>query len=204
MLFYLERLLRPPIVWWFKQLKNINYQWLPSPVMTSIVLYISLFLLKDFGLMGGLSSVILLWNFYHHPWYETKFTYFTKPINNYRWVIPFILVVGSYLIPNLPFKHAYKSLTETEITFLLTTTPIIEELIFRHYIYISLQNYTGKVVGTLTTSALFTLIHYPETWMQALVYFSMGLLYTYIYETSHRDIRVPILTHMIYNTLAIM
>jgi membrane protease YdiL (CAAX protease family) len=74
--------------------------------------------------------------------------------------------------------------------------PIVEEVIFRGYIYPTFKGWSGMVASALATSLLFAAVHMTATALPLL--FVLALLLTLAYEWSG-SILVPITMHMAFN-----
>jgi uncharacterized protein len=88
--------------------------------------------------------------------------------------------------------------------------PIVEEILFRGFIYRALRFYKFKYIALLVSSFLFGVLHVYESILTAryedlwfiLVYMAIGLFMSVIYEKSG-DILAPIALHMVYNAIAV-
>ena len=80
-------------------------------------------------------------------------------------------------------------------------TPLVEELIFRYFIFGFLNRHIKRAaVSILITAALFGIYHLHP--VQALYGFLMGLLITYSYYR-HRYLSVPFMVHLAANAVAL-
>nr|WP_242586670.1 type II CAAX endopeptidase family protein [Enterococcus sp. DIV0869a] len=82
------------------------------------------------------------------------------------------------------------------------TTPISEEYIFRAGIQ-SLFPRKYQTLGLLVSAIIFGLSHTPTTIGSAVIYIGMGLSFGWLYKKTNR-IEMPIIAHMLWNTLGIM
>ena len=80
-------------------------------------------------------------------------------------------------------------------------TPLVEEIIFRYFIFNFLNRRIKKAAVTVViTAALFGIYHIHP--VQALYGFLMGLIITYSYYR-HRVLSVPFIVHMAANAVAL-
>lgn len=80
-------------------------------------------------------------------------------------------------------------------------TPLVEEIIFRYFIFNFLNRRIKKAAVTIViTAALFGIYHIHP--VQALYGFLMGLIITYSYYR-HRVLSVPFIVHMAANAVAL-
>lgn len=95
-------------------------------------------------------------------------------------------------------------LAQQNIWFLLLPAilgPIIEELVFRKVIFGSLRNRMGIHASAVVAALIFAVAHMDLT--HTLIYFVMGLVFTFLYVKTNRII-VPIIAHMSMNTMAVV
>lgn len=79
--------------------------------------------------------------------------------------------------------------------------PVIEELLYRGYLYGSIKRFSHPVFAAILSSALFTVIHMN---LLALVpLFVLSLILTWLYEFT-KCLWVPILVHAFFNTFNIL
>ena len=81
---------------------------------------------------------------------------------------------------------------------IIVIAPIVEELVFRGYVYIVLKSKSNKNVARIVTSIIFSLLHFNVAVSVPLFVFSMCL--TKAYEDSS-DIREPIVMHSLFNAV---
>jgi membrane protease YdiL (CAAX protease family) len=76
---------------------------------------------------------------------------------------------------------------------------IFEELFFRLFIFSSLLFFSGsKTITVLTTSVLFSFLHFPQNSLEILSYFLGGIMYGYAF-VKFQSIWVPIAIHFFWN-----
>ncbi|HLS24234.1 MAG TPA: type II CAAX endopeptidase family protein [Pseudogracilibacillus sp.] len=95
-------------------------------------------------------------------------------------------------------------LLEKNIIFLLLPAilgPIIEELVFRKVIFGALRKRMNLHLATVIGALIFALAHFD--FAHTLIYFVMGLVFTFLYVKTKRII-VPILAHMGINSLVVV
>lgn len=95
-------------------------------------------------------------------------------------------------------------LLEKNIIFLLLPAilgPIIEELVFRKVIFGALRKRMNLHLATVIGALIFALAHFD--FVHTLIYFVMGLVFTFLYVKTKRII-VPILAHMGINSLVVV
>lgn len=80
--------------------------------------------------------------------------------------------------------------------------PILEELLFRKYLYTCISKKIGKIPGIIFSALLFGICH--RNILQAMYGFLMALLFLYIYDRYYSHISAPILTHMSANTISVL
>ena len=87
------------------------------------------------------------------------------------------------------------------IVLYVIATPMLEEIIFRYFIFNFLQRHIKKAAVTiLLTAALFGVYHLNP--VQMLYGFLMGLIITYGYY-KHRVLTIPFLVHATANAVAL-
>ncbi|WP_408068419.1 CPBP family intramembrane glutamic endopeptidase [Virgibacillus halodenitrificans] len=86
------------------------------------------------------------------------------------------------------------------IVFPLLISPIIEELVFRKWIPNAFQESIGRKGSILFSNILFAFFHFD---LYFLPYLFNGLIYSYFYDKT-KDIKVPIVIHIIYNFIVFL
>lgn len=79
--------------------------------------------------------------------------------------------------------------------------PVVEEIIFRGYLYPIMKKYTGVWFALITTSLLFGIIHVSLVPLIPLAIFGAVLVLLYEYTNS---IWTPIIAHFIFNTATLI
>jgi membrane protease YdiL (CAAX protease family) len=84
---------------------------------------------------------------------------------------------------------------------IILIAPIIEEIIFRSFIYRLIKRYTNILLSSLLTALLFGLIH--DNILAFTILFMLSIFLTYMYE-KYGNLIYSILTHMFFNTLMLI
>jgi membrane protease YdiL (CAAX protease family) len=84
---------------------------------------------------------------------------------------------------------------------IIIIAPIVEELMFRGYVYRVLKSKSNKNVACIVTSIVFSFLHFNVAAFVPLFVFSMCLIKAY--EDSS-DIREPIVMHSLFNTVGVI
>lgn len=84
---------------------------------------------------------------------------------------------------------------------IILIAPIIEEIIFRSFIYRLIKRYTNILLSSLLTALLFGLIH--DNILAFTILFMLSIFLTYMYE-KYGNLMYSILTHMLFNTLMLI
>jgi membrane protease YdiL (CAAX protease family) len=83
----------------------------------------------------------------------------------------------------------------------VTLAPLVEEMIFRGYIYPVVARSLGIPAGVILTGILFGLLHAPQlsgAWAQIGLLIVVGIVFTYIRAVS-RTVLASYITHLSYN-----
>ena len=122
-----------------------------------------------------------------------------------------IVSLGSVLFPpkkNLPiqtlFQDRYATLLFMSVAVLLA--PLVEETIFRGYIYPVIARSFGKVWGIVATGALFGLLHSSQLWggwSQIALLVFVGIVLTFARAVS-RSVMASFVIHTSYNSLQVI
>lgn len=84
---------------------------------------------------------------------------------------------------------------------IILIAPIIEEIVFRSFIYRLIKRYTNILLSSLLTALLFGLIH--DNILAFTILFMLSIFLTYMYE-KYGNLIYSILTHMFFNTLMLI
>ncbi len=133
-----------------------------------------------------------------------------------RRVVAYCVFVGlgfSFLVNSLSNYIGHKRDLPIEIYFqdrrsilllmvlAITIAPLVEETIFRGYIYPVVARSLGVPTGVILTGILFGLLHAPQlsgAWAQIGLLVVVGIVFTYIRAAS-RTVLASYLTHLSYN-----
>lgn len=115
-------------------------------------------------------------------------------------IVSSILAFIKSLIPLETVNNTANINKGLELNFLkilvpLFVGPILEELIFRKWIPNTFQDVFGRKKSIIFSNLLFSILHFD--WF-IITYFANGLIYSYFYNKS-KDIKVPIIMHILYN-----
>jgi len=119
-----------------------------------------------------------------------------EPLHHLYQLLPFIGPFQGFDISTIPFDIID---IPTIITSVLLM-PILEELVFRKFIFKNLFDQYGFPIAMLCSSILFALIHTPDI-IQVMTTFLGGLLAAFIYYKSSFQILYPIIFHITWNFL---
>ena len=81
--------------------------------------------------------------------------------------------------------------------------PLVEELLFRGWIFTALRTRLAFVPALLITSGIFALMHFEASLLYALVVFPVGLMLGFVRER-YGSIKASALFHSIYNLFALI
>ena len=137
------------------------------------------------------------------------------PIMILLWAVLAVLVAwplmrGAVFLQELLFdpgeqlQKAVKTLLESDNTALKVVTglsaiivaPLVEEIIFRGYLYAVIKRYSGCVFAAITTSLLFAVVHGNLPVIMPLL--TLALILTLAYELTG-CLWVPIVAHSLFN-----
>jgi CAAX protease family protein len=122
-----------------------------------------------------------------------------------------MVALGSALFPpkkNLPIQALFQDRYATLLFMLLAVllAPLVEETIFRGYIYPVIARSFGKVWGILATGALFGLLHASQLWggwSQIALLVFVGIVLTLARAVS-RSVMASFVIHTSYNSLQVI
>jgi membrane protease YdiL (CAAX protease family) len=78
--------------------------------------------------------------------------------------------------------------------------PLVEEIIFRGYLYPVIKRYSGCCFAAITTSLLFAIVHGNLPGLMPL--FTLAVILTLVYESTG-CLWVPIATHSLFNAIQV-
>ncbi|PMV86802.1 hypothetical protein C1X35_25745 [Pseudomonas sp. FW306-1C-G01A] len=109
-------------------------------------------------------------------------------------------LLGNPREPSMVLLYAFK--TNSQIAILLFTVlllpPIVEELLYRHFILTSVPVFKGKVtpaLAILITAALFSLVHKYEYQLTYISLFLVGIIFG-VARVRSKGLLLPIMLHM--------
>lgn len=135
-----------------------------------------------------------------------------------KWVYPYIGICllfrfinqANPLAPNIPLNSVFieaRIIGNAVIIFLvLFVAPLVEEALFRGFLYPAFNKYMGIYPAIFFTSALSTLAHYPqikEEFLFMAVIFALSVIITYA-RAKTGSTWVAILMHFIYNLVYVV
>jgi membrane protease YdiL (CAAX protease family) len=187
-----------------------------SPVTRETSSLLTMALLIAFLIYGGVALLVLAAARIHGGaawremigWYPFSF----RQTGPWLWILVGITLAYGF-IADLALKHFHPP---SETWFLMPQSafaalaililavivaPIVEELVFRGYIYTILRQRVGPIATIALTAALFAVLHYETTHLYALAVFPIGLSLGMIREMTG-SIKPAIFFHAFNNFLA--
>ncbi|MBD3380101.1 MAG: CPBP family intramembrane metalloprotease [Candidatus Omnitrophica bacterium] len=114
------------------------------------------------------------------------------------------------LVPGIPFDSVFpeaRILGNIVIIFsVLFVAPVVEEVLFRGFLYPAFNKYLGVYPSIIATTALFTLAHYPQVKEDALfvgVIAALSLAITFVKAKTGSTLQA-IVMHHIYNLVVVL
>lgn len=130
-----------------------------------------------------------------------------KSIISFILFIPLLFLISfiiQYVLPDYKQQEIVLNFKSTLIEdkgillHVLVIAPIVEEVIFRGYIYRILKSKIPIIFATIINSTLFALIHYNV--LSYILLFVLSIFLTYIYERNG-SIICPIIIHSLFNLM---
>ena len=130
-----------------------------------------------------------------------------KSIISFILFIPLLFLISfiiQYVLPDYKQQEIVLNFKSTLIEdkgillHVLVIAPIVEEVIFRGYIYTILKSKIPIIFATIINSTLFALIHYNV--LSYILLFVLSIFLTYIYERNG-SIICPIIIHSLFNLM---
>lgn len=87
----------------------------------------------------------------------------------------------------------------SDLLIIVIAAPIVEEVVFRGFIYSTIREKAGVWIGAFAGSLIFAVLHY-YSWIGVVYIFFAGLVYTMLYQKSG-SLWPPIVVHMLGNLL---
>ncbi|HEM5989722.1 TPA: CPBP family intramembrane metalloprotease [Streptococcus suis] len=164
------------------------------------------------GLVLSIALIILLWK-YIYPRHSVDYRVTVSWFHKIQW--PILLYVAFFIfqfivpVPEsenqklvIEFVSAYPLIAFSSV---VVFAPILEELIFRGflatYFFPKLSDVKSVLLYVLVSGTLFSFVHGPATLPQFLIYFTMGVIFAWIYLVK-QDIRYPMALHMLNNGIS--
>lgn len=121
-------------------------------------------------------------------------------------LVTYVALLGVAPFLPVPKKNPFEEFLKRPIdayalAFLAVTLgPLLEELLFRGFLYPVLARRVGVTFGVCITAILFGLMHYPEysAWGPVLLVFLAGLVFT-IVRAWRKSVAASFVTHVVYN-----
>jgi len=109
---------------------------------------------------------------------------------------------------SLPITEFFKDRPSALLlgAFGILVAPLMEELLFRGFLYPALARWTGAVVSVIITASAFTLLHGAQlgySWAPLLLIFVVGLTLT-ITRVRTNSVATCVVVHMTYNFLLLL
>lgn len=78
--------------------------------------------------------------------------------------------------------------------------PVVEEFIFRNYLYRIIKKRTGQILSAIITSTLFAILHFNLAGIVS--FFGLGIYNCYLYEKY--GYRAAVMNHFIFNLISVI
>lgn len=135
----------------------------------------------------------------------------------YALIIGFALAVVSdvgevvfhrWIPDSLPITEYFKDRPSALLlaAFGILVAPLMEELLFRGFLYPALARWTGTVVSVVITASAFTLLHGAQlgySWAPLLLIFIVGVALT-VTRAITRSVATGVIVHMTYNFVLLL
>jgi uncharacterized protein len=118
------------------------------------------------------------------------------------------LVLHRWIPDSLPITEFFKDRPSALLlgAFGILVAPLMEELLFRGFLYPALARWTGTVVSVIVTASAFTLLHGAQlgySWAPLLLIFVVGLTLT-ITRVRTNSVATCVIVHMTYNFVLLL
>lgn len=126
-------------------------------------------------------------------------------------LLQLLVTLASSVFPpkrTLPIQAVFES-RDTTVFFMLVAVllaPVVEETIFRGYIYPVIARSFGVVVSVLLTGAIFGLLHASQlgfSWWQIALLIFVGIIFTYA-RAATRTVTASYILHVSYNSFQVI
>ena len=117
-------------------------------------------------------------------------------------------VLHRWIPDSLPITEFFKDRPSALLlgAFGILVAPLMEELLFRGFLYPALARWTGTVVSVIITASAFTLLHGAQlgySWAPLLLIFMVGLTLT-ITRVRTNSVATCVIVHMTYNFVLLL
>jgi len=113
------------------------------------------------------------------------------------------VVLNRWIPKSLPITEMFKDRSSAFLLagFGILVAPLVEEMLFRGFLYPALARFTGMLPSIVVTASLFTLLHGAQlsfSWAPLLLIFIVGLALT-IVRAATRSVAMSVVVHVTYN-----
>jgi len=113
------------------------------------------------------------------------------------------VVLNRWIPKSLPITEMFKDRSSAFLLagFGILVAPLVEEMLFRGFLYPALARFTGALPSIVVTASLFTLLHGAQlsfSWAPLSLIFIVGLALT-IVRAATRSVATSVVVHVTYN-----
>lgn len=118
------------------------------------------------------------------------------------------VVLHRWIPDSLPITEFFKDRPSALLlgAFGILVAPLMEELLFRGFLYPALARWTGAVVSVIITASAFTLLHGAQlgySWAPLLLIFVVGITLT-VTRARTNSVATCVIMHMTYNFILLL
>ncbi|MDP8298846.1 MAG: CPBP family intramembrane metalloprotease [Candidatus Tantalella remota] len=120
-----------------------------------------------------------------------------------------MMSMSNPLVPNIPFTSVFPGAfyvgNIVVILSIILVAPLVEEILFRGFLYPALNYHMGRWPSIIITSVLFTFAHYTQVkndYVFAVVIFLLSVVITYA-KAKTGSTWLAIIMHFIYNAVSV-
>jgi hypothetical protein len=118
------------------------------------------------------------------------------------------VVLHRWIPDSLPITEFFKDRPSALLlgAFGILVAPLMEELLFRGFLYPALARWTGTVVSVIITASAFTLLHGAQlgySWAPLLLIFVVGITLT-VTRARTNSVATCVIVHMTYNFILLL
>ena len=118
------------------------------------------------------------------------------------------IVFHRWIPDSLPITEYFKDRPSALLlaAFGILIAPLMEELLFRGFLYPALARWTGSLISIVVTASAFTLLHGAQlgySWAPLLLIFIVGLALT-VTRVVTRSVATGVIVHMAYNFVLLL